>query len=181
MTKQYRLPFIAMVETMKSSPTCVLLQAQLVSLPDIPKQACVAHVLVGQGVLHTCRIIGATGGLLLQQREAYEALTRCGDVDWLVLPAPPSATGTVGQGNGRSVTKALGSTSNAPNMGNVPTLRVSPLPREILEQIPRGLRIALVLVDGRRSIAEIAQVLKKTPHEIQQIFAQMPHLVKLEH
>jgi hypothetical protein len=176
-TKQYRLPLIAMVETMKSSPTCVLLQAQLASLPEISKQACVAHVLVGQGILHTCRIVGATGNLLLHQRAAYEALIRYGDVDWLVLPAPFY---TVGQSNGRSVTKALGSTANPIDTGNVPTLRVSPLPREILDQVPRGLRIALVLVDGKRSIAEIAQVLRKTPHEIQHIFVQVPHLVKLE-
>ncbi|MGH2508291.1 MAG: hypothetical protein ACRDHZ_12945, partial [Ktedonobacteraceae bacterium] len=90
MAKQYRLPLIAMVETMKSSSPCVLLQAQLVSLPGISKQACVAHVIVGQGVVHACRIAGATGSLLLEQQQAYEVLARCGDVDWLVFPAPGS-------------------------------------------------------------------------------------------
>ncbi|MGH2509621.1 MAG: hypothetical protein ACRDHZ_19765 [Ktedonobacteraceae bacterium] len=179
--KRYHLPVVAMVETMKSSPNEVLLQAQCTALPGVSKQVCVAHVIVGQGLIHSCTIVGETGMLLLHQRAAYEALVQCGDLEWQVLPAPVTPFST---GVRHKATGTLGHppehAGSADTLGGcIPILRVCPLPRETLATFPHGSRIALVLIDGKRSITTIAQLLHKTPQEIRHLFEHLPHLIKL--
>ncbi|HEU5382267.1 MAG TPA: hypothetical protein VFV38_43185, partial [Ktedonobacteraceae bacterium] len=61
----------------------------------------------------------------------------------------------------------------------VPTLRITPLPPETLASLSHPYRMLLVLVDGKRSIAELARLLSKSPAAIHQMLAMVPHLVKL--
>lgn len=60
----------------------------------------------------------------------------------------------------------------------IPTLRVNPLPKEILASLSRSRRMALVLVDGKRSIDDIAQLLAKSPSDVQEMLAVLRHLVQ---
>lgn len=172
--KRYCLPVQAMVKSMCSSPRLVLLQAHVTDLPGVSRQQCLAHVVVGQGCLHSCTILGLAGSILLQAREAYEALIRCGDLEWVVITAPPLDQPAQAV-SGRSPV----SSAPAGTPWDVPTLRVRPVPREIFAALPYLSRITLALVDGKRSLAEIAHLLNKTPQEIWQILADLQDVVHL--
>lgn len=257
MGKRYCLPLVAMVEITRSSPNCVLLQSQLASLPGVSKRKCVAQVILGQGVIHTCTIREEAGRVLAEQQKAYDALARCGDLHWEVVPAPDvvSSSGYLNSVSASSITSSSGSPNTAPssdnvppsgypntapnfgnvppsgypntapnfgnvpssgypsmgpNFGNVPSSgypntaphsggwgrtpgishmpvtpwsvprpRVTPIPREILAPLPHAYRAVLMLVDGKRSLEEIAQLLNKAPQEIQQILVNLPDIVQM--
>jgi hypothetical protein len=170
--KQYRLPIGAMVEIMKYSPDKVLLQAHLASLASLSKQVCFAHVVLEQGGLHSCTIMEKTGRVLLQQQDAYDALVHCGDLNWRVVRTPSVQD----LRHGRPVTSTLGSLEST--LWHIPTLRVNPVPRETLLALPHAQRVALVLVDGKRSVAVIAQLLTTSPQKIEQTLAALRHLVQ---
>lgn len=168
-----------MVEMLKSSADQVLLCTRLPSLPGISRQACLIHLVIVQGYLHSCTITGEDGAVLLQQRETYQALERCGELEWQVATRPATASPPAQSrtralyGAGRRGTK----TESGPL--SIPTLRISPLSSEILASLPHSYRMALILVDGNRSIHEIARLLSKSPDEIQQMLAVLQHLVQL--
>ncbi len=172
MDKHYLLPVVAVVETMKESPDMLLLQAQLPSLPGVAKDACFAQIILGQGRLFSCTITSTkTGTVLRAAQEAYHALERCGDLDWSVLPAPslhpPAQQPT--RVSPRNVSGRLSV--------KAPSLRVPQLSPEILEPLSNPYRRVLLLVDGRRSIEEIAYLLNREPYEIEQMLAALPHLI----
>jgi len=86
--KQYRLPVSAMVEILKASMEQVVLRAQLPAVPGVSKKACLARLIVGQGTVCSCAVTTPNGEILLKHQEAYQALLRCGDLEWLVEPFP---------------------------------------------------------------------------------------------
>jgi predicted transcriptional regulator len=59
----------------------------------------------------------------------------------------------------------------------VPSLRVPATP-EILEPLSHPYRRIVRLVDGRRSIDEIARLLNKEPQEVQPMLAALGHLIQ---
>lgn len=61
----------------------------------------------------------------------------------------------------------------------IPRPRVTPLPREILASLPHAYRAVLMLVDGKRSLDEIAQLLHKMPQDVQQLLARLPKFVQM--
>ncbi|MGH2479916.1 MAG: hypothetical protein ACRDHW_09705, partial [Ktedonobacteraceae bacterium] len=123
-----------------------------------------------QGALRSCMISGPTGVVLLQNQDAYAALVRCGDLEWRVIyPADLAASE-----HAQPMTDALEHTQ-----WGIPRLRVAFLHREMLASFSRSQRVALVLVDGKRSIEEIAHMLSKSPHAIQQMLATLRDLVQL--
>jgi hypothetical protein len=171
--KHYLLPVVAVVETMKESPDMLLLQAHLPSLPGISKDACLAQVILGQGRLASCTITSTkTGAVLRAAQEAYQALERCGDLEWSVHPAPSLHPPAQQQArvSPRNVSGRLSV--------KAPSLRVSQLSPEILEPLSNPYRRVLLLVDGRRSIEEIAYLLNREPYEIEQMLASLPHLIQ---
>jgi hypothetical protein len=171
--KHYLLPLVAVVETMKALPDMVMLQAHLSSLPGVSKGACLAQIILGQGHVWDCKITATrTDTVLLTQKEAYHALERCGDVNWCVLPAPVSHAPVRPQATLPPV--ATDGTFPA----KTPSLRVSELTPEILAPLSHPYRRVLGLVDGRRSLADIARLLNKEPQEIQQMLTALPHLIQ---
>lgn len=173
MDKHYLLPVLAVVETMKMSPNVVMLQAQLLSLPSVSKEVCLAQIILGQGRVHSCTITTAkTGTVLREQQEAYHALEQCGDLNWSVLPAP-------------SLYASASQKTTPPHMGvsdqyisNIPFLRVKSLTPEVLAPLSLPYRRVLMLVDGKRSIEEIARLLNREQQEVQQILAALRHLIQ---
>jgi len=171
--KRYLLPIVAVVETMKWSPEVVLLQAQLPSLPGVSKDACLVSLIIGQGHMYSCTITATRTGTVLREREAaYHAVEQCGDLEWSVgpaprFPAPASQKGVPVQPN-------TAGTFASP----IPSLRVPALTNEILQPLAHPYQRVLRLVDGRRSVADIARLLGKQPQEIQQMLAAMPHLIQ---
>jgi len=170
--KHYLLPILAMVETMKGSPEVVVLQAFLSLLPGVTKDACLAQVTLGQGRIHSCTITTKTGTVLREQLEAYQALERCGDLNWSVLPAS-SLYAPASQ----KATPSRLDASDQPT-SRVPSLRVQALTLEILEPLSNPYRRVIRLVDGKRSIEDIARLLNKTPQEVQQMLAALQHLIQ---
>ena len=173
--KCYRLPVQAMVAVMTFSAGSVLLHTRL---PGI--QTRLAHLIIKQGALHSCTIIDPTGTVLLQQQDAFDTLLRFGELEWQVTMLPASVTperGIPGQaaGTGRV-------TQDAKKEGlssRIPFFRLTPLPLEDLASLPHALRMTLLLVDGKRSIHEIARLLSKSPGDIQQTLIFLQHLVQL--
>jgi hypothetical protein len=171
--KHYLLPVVAVVETMKDLPDVVMLQAHLSSLPGVSKDACLAQIILGQGQVYSCKIIATRTGIVLrEQQEAYHALERCGDVNWSVRPEP-SLHAPV-----RPQTTSPPTATDRMFPRQIPSLRVSRLSPEILEPLSHPYRRVLRLVDGGRSIEDIARLLNKEPQEIQQMLAALPHLIQ---
>jgi hypothetical protein len=158
---------------MKVLPDMVMLQAHLSSLPGVSKEACLAQIILGQGHVWDCQITATrTDTVLLTQKEAYHALERCGDVTWRVRPAPVSHALVRPQAT-RPPIAPSGTVS-----AKIPSLRVSRLSSEILAPLSHPYQRVLRLIDGKRSIEDIARLLGKQPQEIQQMLAAMPHLIQ---
>jgi hypothetical protein len=171
--KHYLLPVSAMVETMKMSPDVVMLQAQLPSLPGVSKEACLTQIILGQGRVYSCIITATKAGTVLrEQQEAYHALERCGDLSWSVLPAPSRYAPAVQ----KTALPYIGTSGQ--HMSKIPSLRVKALTPEVLAPLPPPYRRIILLVDGKRTIEEIARLLNKEPQEVQQILAALGHLIQ---
>lgn len=172
MERHYLLPILAMVETMKGSPEVVVLQAFLSSLPGVTKDACLAQVVLGQGRIHACTITTKTGAVLREQQEAYNALERCGDLNWSVLPAASLNAPT----SQKAIPLHL-DMYRQPTL-KVPSLCVPALTPAILDPLSNPYRRTVRLVDGKRSIEDIARLLNREPQEIEQMLAALPHLIQ---
>jgi hypothetical protein len=157
--KRYLLPVLAVVETMKWSPEVVMLQAHLSSLPGVSKDACLAQVILGQGSLYSCTITTRVGAVLLERESAYHALEQCGDLEWSVASAPSP------QQAGPQVARSHAIPAVA-RAAQIPRLRVKELPAETLNRLAHPYRKVLLLVDGKRSLEEIARLAAKTPQEV---------------
>lgn len=180
MERQYRLPVTAMVEILKASVEQVVLRAQLPALPGISKKACLVQLIVGQGNMCFCAVTTPGGEILLKQQEAYQALLNCGDLEWRVEPFPgfpPPESQSQSPSNRTSHALSHALTAQEEERCCIPILRMSPLPSETLAAFTHSYRMVLALVDGRRSIHEIARLLSKSPADIQQMLASVPHLV----
>lgn len=176
MERQYRLPVTAMVEILQASVEQMVLRAQLLALPGVSKKACLVQMIVGQGAVCSCAITTLSGEILLKHQEAYQALLRCGDLEWRVESFPGFSLPE------QSRLSPYGHTASAPTAPEgkhrcIPNLRISPLPSEMLATFTHPYRTVLALVDGRRSTHEIARLLSKSPADVQQMLASVPHLV----
>ncbi|HEU5373901.1 MAG TPA: hypothetical protein VFV38_00530 [Ktedonobacteraceae bacterium] len=171
--KCYRLPMQAMLAVVQSSAARVLLLAQPPALPGISKRECVVHLVLGQGAVSSCQITDAVGTVLAQNQEAYQVLLRCGDLEWQVMTLheqKPTVVSRVPRFDTRE--QASREASMQPS---VPTLRITPLPPETLASLSHPYRMLLVLVDGKRSIDQLARLLSKSPAAIHQMLATVPH------
>ncbi len=172
MEKRYLLPILAVVEAMKFSPDVVMLQSHLPSLPGISKEACRAQVILGQGQVYSCTITTRTGAVLRQHQEAYKVLEQCGDLEWTLSSAPfPSPP------NPRAANPNT-STASA-KMAPIPVLRVKELSAETLSSLAYPYRRVLLLVDGKRSVEEIARLASNTPQEVIHMLKALEHLIQL--
>jgi hypothetical protein len=165
----YHLPVLAVVEAMKGSPTVVGIQSRLSSLPGISKDACLAHITLGQGQVYSCTITARTGAVLLQQQEALRALERCGDLDWNVSPLKATASQ-------KDTQVQMGSPGQS--MTNIPSLRGG-LTTETLNSLPHPYRRIIMLVDGKRTIEDIALLASKTPQEVVRMLRALERLIHL--
>lgn len=171
--KHYLLPVVAVIETMKASPDLVVLHSQVAALPGMTKNACVAQIVLGQGKVYACTITTATGSVLLQQQEAYRVLERCGDLSWSVTLATPSLSTHSRQ---QEIPPGRGMDGRMSSM--IPSLRVNTLAPETLASFSHAYRQVLVLVDGKRSIEEIARLLARPADTVHHMLVALAHLVQ---
>jgi hypothetical protein len=137
------------------------LQAILEEVPGV-KEPCQATLMLLDGKVASCFLETRRGALIGQGERAFNLLTGLGTLDWLwepgfatALPAPA-----------RSLTGAL---------SPIPYRR-EPLRQEALDVCSRLQRRVLGLVDGRRTIQEIATLLAVPPTELERLRAVLREL-----
>lgn len=171
MDKRYLLPILAVVEAMMWSPDVVSLQSHLPSLPGVSKDACLAQVILGQGHMYSCTITTKAGAILREQQEAYKALEPCGDLEWILSKAPVSPPPSPQEARPNA------ERANA-RTAQIPVLRVKEIPAETLNRLTHRYRRVLLLVDGKRSVEEIARLASKTPQEVFHMLKALEHLIQ---
>jgi len=168
--QHYLLPLEAIVEAMKNFPEIVSLQAQLSSVPNLTREACIAEVTVGQGRLHSCAITTPTGQYLLQQKEAYTIIQQYGDLEWSLHTTTPLPM------QERPPPRQMSPPSSGKPSRCVPTL--TPVQTRTLQHMHKNV---FALVDGVKTVEHIARLLTKSPQEVQHILRDLQemHLVTL--
>lgn len=164
MEKRYLLPLVALVEAMKASPETVELQTHL-SLPGV-KGPCCAHVILRQGQVYACSITTRSGVVLRQHQEAYKIVEQRGDLEWILSPSPLSSPQAAQPNAATAASK------------RTPPVRRSDPSAETLNRLAYPYRRVLLLVDGKRSVEEIARLASKTPQEVMDILKALGHLIQ---
>lgn len=157
--QRYLLPVVAVVETMKGLPETVSLQAQISSVPGVSKETCVAEIIVGEGRLHGCTILTLAGHTLLQNQEAFAVLQRMGKLEWQLVPGSREQQVGPRQEQGQSLWSGSSEQDMRPcRIGAPSSLQ--------LQSLPFDQRRVLYLVDGQKTISQLARLLQKNPEEI---------------
>jgi hypothetical protein len=137
------------------------LHAILEEVPGI-REPCQATITLVEGKVASCFLETRRGALVSQGDRAFNLLIGLGTVDWLWEPGFETASPTPR----RSSTGALSS---------IPRRR-EPLRQDMLEACSRLQRRVLGLVDGRRTIQEIATLLAVPPTEFERLQAVLREL-----
>lgn len=167
----YHLPLNAMIETMRCWPQTMQLTSHLAAIPGLPREEYRIHLVVREGEVLSCTISAATG-LTLQGERALEAVQCCGTLSWQ-LSAPHLSL--------LPAQELPGAVPAAPAQD------ARPRPRRRIES-PEALLIrswshlqrqVFLLTDGNRSIAHIAALVGKSPHEVQAVLMKLAehHLI----
>ena len=140
--QRYVLPFAVLVETLRSWHEPLTLSALLPPVPeDGPGQA-TAHVHIVKGYILSCTIVNAQGTPLARQQAALTRLAQVGNLQWLVT------------------------LSVVPTEVYRPCRRHATIPF-LPATLSRRHRQLLLLIDGRKSIPDLARVLRLSPHEVE--------------
>lgn len=137
------------------------LHAILEAIPGI-REPCQATMMLVEGKVASCFLETRRGALVGQGERALNLLIGLGTVDWLWEPGSAPAL----QPPARSPTGTL---------SPIPRRR-EPLRQDILEACSRLQRRVLGLVDGRRTIQEIATLLAVPPTEFERLRAVLREL-----
>lgn len=152
----YLLPIVAIIESLKGSPERVSLQAHLPALPGLSREACLAEVVVGQGLLSQCTIVTQTGHCLSHGQEALARLQQLGPVEWRLVVA--SSEPSVGPPVEQNLLR------RGPQIEQVPRRNAVLLSQ--IHELPFELRRVWLLVDGTRTVEELASLLGKSPSDV---------------
>lgn len=137
------------------------LQALLEEVPGM-REPCQATVILLNGKVTSCFLETRRGALVGQGERALNLLTGLGTVDWLWEPAA-----------GAALPAPTGSLTGA--LSPIPYRR-EPLRQDVLEACSRLQRRVLGLVDGRRTIQDIATLLAVPPTEHERLRAVLREL-----
>ncbi len=142
--QRFALPFHVLLETVRGWHEPLTLSA---TLPHIQEDGtgnatAILHLLGGQ--VQSCTIVTAQGQLLARQQAALTRLRQAGNLEWLVTPEV-------------AVTQVYRPCRRDPTRLVVPTT------------FSRRHRQLLLLVDGQKSIPDLARVLRLPPHEIESL------------
>ncbi len=149
-----------------------LLQAALAGVPGT-KEQCLARLKLIKGKVTSCVVHTSSGRLYAEGRRALALLAEMGTLEWVWKIEEES-----------SVTRPLSAVQartagTTPNELIVPRRR-EPLRMETLQRCSRTQRRVLGLVDGRRSLNEIATILSIPPAEMPRLKEVMRELEAME-
>lgn len=140
--QRFILPFSVLLETLRGWHEPLILSATLPPAPEFGTGKAMALVQVVRGHIHSCTIVNAHGQLLAQQQAALTHLAQVDKLEWLVTSA---VTAT-------QVSRPC----------RLPTARLF-----VPATLSRRHRHLLLLLDGRKSVADLARVLRLPSHEIE--------------
>ena len=160
----YLLPVVAVVETMKGLPETVSFQAQLPAMPHLSSEICFAQVIVGQGDCQFCTVVTRTGQILLQHQEAFTLVQQLGKLVWR-LSTPTSEP--------LSLLPDHSFPSQEANAGRdlaqlLPQRTGELLPIQ-MQALPAAQRRVWFLVDGQKTIEQLARLLTKSVGDVYQL------------
>ncbi len=139
-----------------------LLRATLAGLPGT-RETCLAQLQLARGKVTSCVVETYSGRLYAEGRRALSLLAQLGTIEWAwkveeegsrTRPLPAVQTGGTGF---------------KPSDGRLVPQRKEPLRVEVLQRCSRTQRRVLGLVDGRRSVNEIATILSVPPTEVSRL------------
>lgn len=158
----YTLDVETMRQVMLAHKKTGRLQADLPSGVPSLREPCHVEIALEAGNIVSSAII-ARSGFLLTGEKAYQELTRVGRLSWTFIPQ--SSLGI----RPELVSQALA-------MQHPP----SPRPRRLVVLEPQQMRpwqrthkLVYGLVDGKRSVAEIAKLLSTTPEAIEEVLSDL--------
>jgi len=139
------MPLSALLETLRGWPDPLTLSACLPSRPEWATPHATAWVQVRHGRVQACTIVQAHGPMLLQGEAALAYLAQAGTLRWQVTPMLPNQSPI----RPRRAEDALGVMAHPP------------------ASLSRRHRQLLLLVDGRKTVPELARLLHLTPQEVE--------------
>lgn len=176
----YALPLDDVIQVLQSASKTYQVRAALpVSvLPFHTRrgEAFVAEVMVTGGQVHSCQIRDQLGAIRLEGSKALDAVRFREQLVWMVQQAPPPAPAASDpfEGTPQATFAPLPSMALPWIARTAPVkLRDSP---EVLAQLTRRQRQAWLLIDGRRTINEIAPLLGAPLEELDQELAELERL-----
>ncbi len=141
-SQRFVLPFGVLLETLRGWHEPLTLSATLPHAPEDGVGKAIAMVQVVEGYVQNCTIVNAQGQSLALQQAALTRLTQAGSLEWLVTSTVPATQ--VYRPRRRSTAQFV-----------IPTI------------LSRRHRQLLLLLDGRKSVADLARVLRLPPQEIE--------------
>lgn len=176
MVEHYLLPLAVLLETIRDVSETVSLRTEVLSVPGISEEICMAEIIVGRGCLYACTITTTEGQLLLQQDAALRALEHLGELEWVLSPCLPLGTPLPHQEGSwlqQSSTPPLQRDGAVPRRTDVFSMPA------LLERLPRRQKQVLLLADGHKQTSEIARLLGLEPQEIERLLRQLyrQHLI----
>jgi hypothetical protein len=169
----YQLPVQVVIQVMQGLRERVLLCAPMPALPELGLPEGVASLVVDAQGVQGCVIRELrTGRTLAENQEALHLVEHCGVLPWMLQPPQQGATWM------RPAGASLygGQVDAAP----IPARRVTLTPEQ-LHRLPPVHKKVFALVDGTRSVAQIAHLLSRSPQEMVQVLLdlQRHHLIDL--
>ncbi len=171
--ERYLLPITALLASTRGVHQEIVFHAHL-SSQRISQEACEVSLRVRAGSMLSCEITEARGGyILLQREEAIDALKPLGLLEWYQVSLRAS------EAEGTHERRLLAEQHGSPWP---PTQQI---PCRLTHECPaldHASRRVFLLVDGTRSVQQIAHLLGKSPEEIREILRllQEDHLIAWE-
>jgi hypothetical protein len=148
--QHYQLSLGILIETVKWLPGVILLQSQVALLPGFPKDTYLIHITVEQGKIVAC-MISTTTGLVVQGKRAWAAVEQCGPLGWTLSSQLEQPTVKMRFSSGRE---------QPPTRFTVPGAAAMAL-------WSHSERKVFALVDGARTVEQIARLVGKPSQEVQ--------------
>lgn len=168
MQRRYILPARAIFQALRDQNEITALSAALPFVPGFSQQAGEVALILGQGHIQRCTIRTRNGLLLAQGGEALKTLEQLGNLAWQVQELSSSgeswpATDSKGQEHGQSAEQ------------HIPRRCVAALSLTQQQTLSRRQRQVFALVNGSRSVAGIAALLRLPADEIARLLQELQH------
>ena len=173
MQRRYTLPVSAILQTLRDQKNgMTALSASLPFVPGYQQEAGEVVLVLGQGHVQTCTIRSHAGLQLVQGGEALKALEQLGNLEWQVQ-------GFRGSGDAGQRADSSGQDPAWPQEHSsdqhIPRRRAATLSPTQQQTLSRRHRQVFALVDGARSVADIAALLHLSTDEVARLLGELHH------